>query len=249
MAELQDRVVVITGAAGGIGVGIAEACAAAGARLVLHHHRSDAPTSTAEHLSVRADLTDPAAATHLIDAAVARFGRVDVLINNAAVQTIAAFMDIDDAAWAEMMTPNLDAAHRLTRAFAQHVAGRDDHRHTATGAVIHIASIEGTQPAVMHSHYAVSKAGLIMHAMAAAVELGPLGIRVNALSPGLIGRPGLTEAWPEGVQRWEGRAPLRRLGTPADIGDACVFLASDRARWITGTNLVVDGGMSACSTW
>lgn len=244
MAELNSRVVVITGAAGGIGAGIAQACAAAGAHLVLHHHRSDAPTSTAEHLSVRADLTDPTAADDLIAAAVARFGTIDVLVNNAATQTIAAFMDTDDAAWSEMMATNLDAAHRLTRAFAQHVTARG-----GEGSVIHIASIEGTQPAVMHGHYGVSKAGLIMHAKAAAVELGPLNIRVNAVSPGLIGRPGIAEAWPDGVERWETRAPLRRMGTPADIGDACVFLASDRARWITGTNLVVDGGMSACSTW
>jgi NAD(P)-dependent dehydrogenase (short-subunit alcohol dehydrogenase family) len=242
--ELEDTVVLITGAAGGIGAGISAACAAAGASLLLHHNRSAAPSCGPDHLSMQCDLTDPSSPERLIDAAVERFGRVDVLINNAAVQPIAEFNEISEAEWDEMITTNLTAAHRLTQSFARQVMTRN-----GTGSVIHIASIEGSQPAAMHSHYSVSKAGLIMHAKAAAVELGPHGIRVNAVSPGLIHRPGIDEGWPEGVQRWRDRAPLGRLGEPSDIGDACVFLSSSKARWITGVNLIVDGGMSARSTW
>jgi NAD(P)-dependent dehydrogenase (short-subunit alcohol dehydrogenase family) len=88
-----------------------------------------------------------------------------------------------------------------------------------------------------------------MHARAAAVELGPRGVRVNSVSPGLIHRDGIEEAWPDGVGRWKEKAPLGRLGDPRDVGDACVFLCSPMAKWITGVDLVVDGGVSARSTW
>jgi 3-oxoacyl-[acyl-carrier protein] reductase len=88
-----------------------------------------------------------------------------------------------------------------------------------------------------------------MHTRAAALELGPRGIRVNCVSPGLIEAPGIEEAWPTGVKRWHEAAPLQRLGTPADVADAVLFLASTGARWITGANLVVDGGVLAHNTW
>lgn len=117
------------------------------------------------------------------------------------------------------------------------------------GSIVHIASIEGSRPAVGHAHYSASKAGLIMFARSAALEYGARGIRVNTVSPGLIDRPGLDRDWPEGVARWHAAAPLRRLGCPEDIGDACVFLASPSASWITGHDLVVDGGVSAHPTW
>ena len=99
----------------------------------------------------------------------------------------------------------------------------------------HIASIEASAPGPLHAHYAASKAAVVMHARSAALEYGPYGIRVNTVSPGLIDREGLAAAWPEGVRRWQGAAPLGRLGRPEDVGDACVFLASRLASWITGT--------------
>ncbi|MEZ5263079.1 MAG: SDR family oxidoreductase [Acidimicrobiales bacterium] len=116
-------------------------------------------------------------------------------------------------------------------------------------AVVAISSIEGLQPAPEHGVYAASKAALAMWVRAAAGEYGRHGIRVNAVSPGLVGRPGLGDAWPEGVARWHAAAPLARLGTPADIGRAVAFLASDLAAWITGANLVVDGGVLCRPTW
>ena len=117
------------------------------------------------------------------------------------------------------------------------------------GAIVNVASIEALQPADGHSHYSAAKAAVVAHTRAAALELGPLGIRVNAVAPGLIARPGIAEQWPDGVARWEAAAPLGRLGEPADVADACLFLASDAARWITGAVLVVDGGMLARPTW
>ena len=88
-----------------------------------------------------------------------------------------------------------------------------------------------------------------MHTRAAALELGRVGIRVNCVSPGLIDAPGLARAWPEGVARWHAAAPLGRLGEPADVADAVLFLVSPAARWISGANLVVDGGVLAHNTW
>jgi len=90
---------------------------------------------------------------------------------------------------------------------------------------------------------------VLMHARAAALELGPHGIRVNAVAPGLIDRDGLAEAWPDGVARWQAACPLGRLGTPDDVADAVLFLLSDAARWISGATLTVDGGMLARPTW
>lgn len=242
--DLTGLVVAVTGANSGIGTGIAERFAAAGASLVLHHRSDAPPTLPAEHVAVRCDLTAERAPTEIIGAAISRFGRLDALVNNAAVQTLAPLAGMTDLDWSEMIATNLTACHRLTQSFARHVDERG-----GTGAVVHISSIEGLQPAPDHGHYAVSKAALLMHAKSAALEFGPLGIRVNAVSPGLIDRPGLDADWPEGVARWLERAPLGRLGTPRDVGDACVFLCSPMAQWISGANLVVDGGVSARPTW
>ena len=117
------------------------------------------------------------------------------------------------------------------------------------GAVVNVASVEAHQPAIGHGHYAVSKAGLIMLTRAAALEYGPDGIRVNSVSPGLIDDGTLAERWPDGVERWLAAAPLRRIGTPGDVADAVTFLVSPMARWVTGADLVVDGGILAVPTW
>ncbi len=244
--DMTSAVVAVTGAAGGIGTGIARRFADAGASLVLQHHRSAAPVLDAPGgtCTVRADLTADDGPAQVVAAALDAYGRIDALVNNAGVQPAAPFMDVTESGWDEMIATNVTACHRLTRAFAAHVIG-----HRGRGSVVHIASIEGSQPAVGHSHYATSKAALIMHARAAAVELGPHGIRVNSVSPGLIGRAGIDEVWPDGVGRWLAAAPLGRMGAPDEIGDACVFLCSSLASWISGVDLVVDGGISARSTW
>jgi NAD(P)-dependent dehydrogenase (short-subunit alcohol dehydrogenase family) len=111
------------------------------------------------------------------------------------------------------------------------------------GAIVNVTSIEAENPAPAHSHYNAAKAGAAMHTRAAAQELGPHGIRVNAVAPGLVWREGLDEAWPDGVARYLNAAPLGRLGQPEDVADACLFLASPAARWITGASLTVDGGV------
>ena len=117
------------------------------------------------------------------------------------------------------------------------------------GAIVNIASIEGTDPAMGHSHYATSKAGLLMLTRSLTLEYAGRGIRTNAVSPGLIDRAGIEQNWPEGVARWRENAPLGRMGNIMDVADAVLFLLSRASRWISGVNLVVDGGMSTVSRW
>lgn len=248
MFEFADKVVLITGASGGIGAQIAHCFAEAGAKLVLHGHSKtpEIPESVKAQncVTVRVDLSDPQGPQIFFNTALDAFSRVDVLINNAAVQQVEPLEGLADKSWQQMLDINLTAAHRLTQAAASHMMA-----HEISGSIIHIASIEGLQPAPGHSHYATTKAALIMHARAAAAEYGPHNIRVNSVSPGLIYRPGLAQDWPEGVTRWQNSAPLKRLGSPTDVANACMFLASPLASWITGANLVVDGGVTAKPTW
>ena len=130
--------------------------------------------------------------------------------------------------WREMFQANSDAVFYCTQKAAQLMKA------AGGGSIINIASISGSIPGPHHSHYNSSKAAVIMFTRSAAQELGPYNIRVNSISPGLINRPGLDQDWPEGVAAWRNKAPLTRLGEPADVADACLFLAGDSARWITG---------------
>lgn len=254
LLDLSGRTAVVTGASGGIGAGIARRMAEAGANVIVHYHSGEAAASTlaadieatgGRCATVRADLTSASDCAALVAAAVERFGGVDAIVNNAGIQPVAGFADISRDDFRAMMDANVGGPFSLVQAFAVHrrAAG------LTGGSVVNIASIEGLQPAPGHSHYATSKAALVMFTRAAAIELGELGIRVNCVSPGLIHRDGIEEGWPEGVARWKNAAPLGRLGRPEDIADAALFLVSDAARWITGANIVVDGGVSARPTW
>ena len=248
MIRLDGRAIIVTGAGGGGGGGIARRLIAAGATVVAHTR-----SSPVEHLkgadgepvaAVTADLAEAGAAKRVVQAALDAGGRIDGLVNNAGIQPVVHFTEMSDDEWTEMIDTNLTAVHRLTRAAAEAMRAQG-----TGGSIVHIASIEGRQPTDFHGHYATAKAGLLMHARAAAGAYGPHGVRVNSVSPGLIDRPGLAEDWPEGVARWHAAAPLGRLGTPEDVGDACVFLCSDLARWVTGADLVVDGGVLTRPTW
>ena len=242
LLSLAGQTVLVTGASGHIGQGIARRLAEAGARIRVHYHRdSAAARSLADELNadepLQADLGDAAAVETLLAAA-----RPTMVVNNAAAQPVEPLAGMDIAAWRAVLAANLDGAFLVTQRAAR-AWGNDG------GAIVNIASIEGTDPASGHAHYATSKAGLLMFTRAAALEYGPRGIRVNAVSPGLIDRDGLADDWPEGVTRWRERTPLGSLGTPHDVADAVLFLLSPAARWISGANLVIDGGMSAQCRW
>ncbi|WP_055525184.1 SDR family NAD(P)-dependent oxidoreductase, partial [Streptomyces graminilatus] len=194
---------------------------------------------------LRADLTDEDECRRVVrEAAEWGGGRLDALVNSAGVQPVQELAGMTVADWRAVVDTNLLSVFACTQAAAEVMREQPD-----GGSVTHIASIEAAQPAPGHAHYSASKAAVVMHARSAALEYGRYGIRVNTVSPGLIDREGLADDWPEGVRRWQQAAPVGRLGRPEDIGDACVFLASPLASWVSGHDLVVDGGVSARPTW
>lgn len=249
---LSGQRALVTGASGNIGRGIAVRLADAGADVVVHYHAdSDGAETTAravkaaggEATLVQGDLSSEENVVRMF-AEACKDENVSLIVNNAAQQPVADLPGISAAEWREVISANLDSAFYVIQAAAAHFR-----EHKVPGAIVNIGSIEGSDPAAGHSHYATSKAGLLMLTRAAALEYGKFNIRVNAVSPGLIDRDGLEDSWPEGVERWLRNAPLGRLGRASDVADAVLFLLSPASRWISGSNLVVDGGMSSVSRW
>jgi len=254
--RLKDRVAIVTGGSSGIGRGIALAFAREGARVVVadvveaprrgKYHETDVETPTAveidraggEALFVRTDAADPAAVAALIEQTVARFGGLDILVNNAGIHIPGGIQDLSLEDWDRVVGLNLRGAFVATKLAIPHL------RRSPYGRIIHIASIHavggGAGPA-----YAPAKAALVNLARDTAVELGPLGITVNAICPGYIETAIQDYLTPEQIEACLQRTPLPRLGKPADIAHACVFLASDHAEWITGASLTIDGGFTA----
>jgi NAD(P)-dependent dehydrogenase (short-subunit alcohol dehydrogenase family) len=247
LLDLTGRTAVVTGAGAGLGAVIAERLAEAGAAISVHYRTNRAGAlDVAARIAARggrcltceADLTQPAHAERLFDTAAAHLGVPDILINNAGAYPLSSILDMSVAEWNLVVGANLTSTHLTTQALARRLVAV-----ARPGAIVNIASIEASTGAPAHSHYQAAKAGVVAYTRAAARELGPKGLRVNAVSPGLIWRDGLDADWPDGVGRYTAAAPLGRLGTAADVADACLFLVAPAARWITGIELIVDGGV------
>jgi NAD(P)-dependent dehydrogenase (short-subunit alcohol dehydrogenase family) len=240
--RLDGKVAIITGAGSGIGKDIAELFAARGARLAMVG-RSEAVREMARSLGedrARAftlDVSDSARIQPAVDEILAHFGTVDILVNNAGVGGTAPAEETSEEMWDRIMAVNLKAVFLLSKAVGRHLLER------GRGKIINIASQAAVVALTDHLAYCTSKFGLIGVTQVLALEWGPRGVQVNAVSPTVV----LTEM---GRQAWGGEAgeamkqqiPLRRFAMPEEVAAATLFLASDAADMITGVNLIVDGG-------
>lgn len=246
MGRLDGRVALVTGASGGLGRAIALGLAAEGAAVAVHYSANRAQAEEAvgtiagrggRAAALQGDLTDPAVPGRLVDEAQAQLGGLHILINNAGVVRDTLILRMKDEDWEQVLTTNLTAAFRCTRA-----ALRPMIRQRA-GRIVNVASIAGEIGNVGQANYVAAKAGLIGLTKATAREVASRGITVNAVAPGVIdvGMTGHLAA--EQVQRFLEQIPLGRLGTAEEVAHAVVYLASDDAAYVTGQVLNVDGGL------
>ena len=247
LLDFSGKVALVTGSGSGLGAGIAARFAEAGATVVVHFHTSAAGAEAlaariaaagGHALALGADLTRAEEVARLVETVAERCGRLDVLVNNAGSYPSTPALEMTPEQWDGVIAANLRSAFLAAQAAARRMVAQG-----AGGAIVNITSIEAENPAPGHSHYNAAKAGVLQLTRALAAELGAHAIRVNAVAPGLIWRAGIEQSWPDGVARWQRTAPLTRLGRPEDVADACLFLASPAARWITGASLTVDGGV------
>ena len=239
--DMAGRTAVVTGGSGGIGSAIARRLVGRGARVVVvdADERAHPVAAGIDATALVCDLTDPGAAPRVVAHALAATGSLDVLVNAAGIQVRTAAVDITEADWERLVGVNLTAAYRLTRAAATALAA-------ARGSIVNIVSLSADRAVAGIVPYGATKAALVQLTRGLAVELGPLGVRVNAVAPGYVDTP-MTRAVldrPEFRDRVLTRIPLGRLADGDDIADVVAFLASDAARYVTGAVLPVDGGYS-----
>lgn len=253
--RLDGQTAVVTGAARGIGRGVAELLAAAGARVVVADIAAEAAVAVAtgltagggEALGLAVDVAQEESVIQMYDQAIARFGGIDILVHSAAIFPKFPLLEIRVEDWDRIQAVNLRGTMLVMRECIRRMlsAGRG-------GAIVNISSVSGEREVVFHNAaYGASKAGTTHLTRVAALEFGPDNIRVNAVLPGGTNTEGAREAAENmrkagyelsGPMMQPGRVPLRRMGEPADIAAACLFLVSPAARCITGQCLAVDGG-------
>jgi glucose 1-dehydrogenase len=247
--NLQGKVALVTGSGQGIGRAVALRLAREGADVIVEDRFDSASAEQTLKLVVAegrrgrvvaGDVGRAADDQRVIADGVAAFGRIDILVNNAGVERRADFQDVTEADFDLVLDVNLKGAFFVTQAFVRHL--RDTHR---PGRVINISSVHEELPFPHFASYCASKGGMKMMMRTLAIELAPLGITVNNVAPGAIETP-INSALlndPQLLAALRANIPLQRLGEPADVAGAVAYLASDDARYVTGTTLVVDGGL------
>lgn len=243
--RLDGKVAVVTGAGSGIGKAIALAFAREGAAVAVVDVNVDAGEAVhreivhgggfAVHLG--GDVASRSDARAMVRGTVDQFGRVDVLVNNAGIVREAPFLSVEDDDWDRMMRVNLKGVFLCSQAAAEHMVAR------RSGKIVNISS-RAFLGAIDQSAYVASKGGVVSLTRAMALELGPHGINVNSVAPGVIDTPLLRNVDSTRLQRYLAAQPMGSFGRPEDIAAAALFLASDEATFITGQTLIVDGGRS-----
>ena len=244
---LSGKIALVTGASKGIGRGIAVKLAQAGADVAFTYlssvEKGQALVTELAALGVKAkgyrsDASDFKAADELITAVVADFGKLDIVVNNAGITKDNLLMRMTEENFNDVIKTNLNSVFNITKACQRPMLKQ------RSGSIINISSVVGVKGNAGQANYAASKAGIIGFTKSIALELGSRSIRCNAIAPGFI-ETEMTDALPpETVKQWRESIPLKRGGTPNDVANAVLFLASDMAAYITGQVLHVDGGMN-----
>ena len=247
--DLNGKVALVTGSSSGIGRATAEALAANGAQVAINFHRNEAGAEAARTrivaaggsaLIVQADVTRAGEVQSLVEQTVTEFGPIDILVNNAGslVERLK-ILELTEERWDEVIDLNLKSAFLCCRAVAGSMMERK------TGAIINVSSIAGRNGGALGSiHYSAAKGGLITFTKGLAKEMAPFGVRVNAVSPGVVDTPYHEQfSSPEMMKTYAGMIPMGRVGTPAEVGKVICFLASDAASYLAGETIEINGGM------
>lgn len=243
MKMLEGKVAIITGASRGIGKGIAQKFVEQGAKVAFSYLSSEEKAKALEAelgngaKGFKSDASNFNQAQELVDAVVAEFGTVDIVVNNAGITRDNLLMRMGEEAWDEVMTVNLKSCFNLTKAVMRIMLK------ARSGSIINMSSVVGVSGNAGQANYSASKAGILGFTKSVAQELGSRNIRCNAIAPGFI-ETEMTGALDEKmVEEWRASIPLKRGGTPEDVANLTLFLASPMSAYITGQVINVDGGM------
>ena len=246
MKLLESKVAIITGGSRGIGKSICETFAKNGCNVAFTYNNSkDSAEALAKQLNgsgikakaYKSDASNFDDATRLVDGVLVDFGKIDILVNNAGIKKDNLLMRMEKSDFDSVINTNLSSVFNLTKASIKTFLKQRN------GSIINISSVVGVKGNAGQSNYSASKAGIIGFSKSIALELGSRNIRSNVIAPGFI-ETDMTDSLSEDViNSWKESIPLKRGGNPSDVGNACVFLASDLSSYITGQVLHVDGGM------
>tara|TARA_R110001592_G_scaffold162584_2_gene396032 strand:- start:172914 stop:173660 length:747 start_codon:yes stop_codon:yes gene_type:complete len=246
MSLLKGKTALITGASKGIGKGIAEVFVKNGCNVAFTYLSSveqaeavenELSTADVKVKGYRSDASQFEAASQLVDDVLKDFGTIDILINNAGITKDTLLMRMSEEDFDQVMTINLKSIFNLTKAVQRTMLK------ARSGSIINMSSVVGIKGNAGQSNYAASKAGIIGFTKSIALELGSRNIRCNAIAPGFIETEMTAKLDEKTVQGWRDAIPLKRGGSPEDVANACLFLASDLSTYISGQVLQVDGGM------
>lgn len=246
--RFEEKSVIVTGGASGIGRAIAEQFAQEGATVVVADINRESTQDTVEAISARGgralpvnvDVSNPKSVQEMVDTTVDANGRLDVIVNSAAVPSVSKIIDISFETWNKVLNINLTGTFLCAQAAARCMVD------AGGGRIINLASVNGQRAITGRGAYTAAKGGVIMLTKIMAAELGPENITVNAIAPGPVDTPMANEMHTTSTREaWYRALPIKRYAKPQEVADATLFLASDEARYITGHVLNVDGGFDA----